>query len=53
MSDNAAKARYDWHSLGVEEILQLLDSDIDGLSTKEAKQRILRHGPNRLKEGRQ
>ncbi|MDO8347122.1 MAG: cation-transporting P-type ATPase [Rugosibacter sp.] len=38
----------DWHSLTEEEVLNLLPADHAGLSPKEAAQRLVQYGPNRL-----
>ncbi|MFC4766078.1 calcium-transporting P-type ATPase, PMR1-type [Effusibacillus consociatus] len=40
-----------WHSLGVPECLQLTETTVNGISWKEAEQRRLRFGENRLSEG--
>ena len=50
MPNNAPDARYDWHSLDVNKIFQLLQTSTKGLSAEEAQKRLLQHGPNRLKE---
>jgi len=39
-----------FHSKEVKEVLQLLDSDLQGLSVEEAKQRLSEHGPNELRK---
>lgn len=40
----------DWYSLPQEQALREFCSSTDGLSTHEAKERLLRYGPNKLKE---
>lgn len=40
-----------WHSLGIQECLQLLETDTAGLTSKHAEQRRERFGENRLAEG--
>ena len=42
------KARVPWHSLAPADALRELASSPGGLSTAEAGERLLRHGPNRL-----
>jgi Ca2+-transporting ATPase len=38
-----------WHSLSPEEVISKTGSDIDGLTDKEARERLSRYGPNELK----
>ncbi len=42
-----------WHSIPPEEVLKKLDSNPEGLSSAEAKQRLQRCGPNKIREEKQ
>lgn len=42
-----------FHTVPSEEVLKLLSSTTDGLSQKEAAERLLRYGPNDLRKGRE
>ncbi len=39
-----------WHALGADETLHALDARLHGLSQAQARERLERHGPNRLAE---
>jgi magnesium-transporting ATPase (P-type) len=39
-----------WHTLGPEEVLKRLDSSPSGLDSDEAARRLIKFGPNLLKE---
>ncbi|MFQ6095368.1 MAG: cation-translocating P-type ATPase, partial [Candidatus Bathyarchaeia archaeon] len=39
-----------WHAKSREEVLQALETSIDGLSSEEAKRRLEKYGPNKLVE---
>ena len=39
-----------WHALGADETLHALDARLHGLSQAQARERLARHGPNRLAE---
>ncbi|HAR98906.1 MAG TPA: cation-translocating P-type ATPase [Syntrophus sp. (in: bacteria)] len=41
-----------WHSLSAEEALTRVGSTAEGLSSREAEQRLAAHGPNELQKGR-
>ncbi|WP_340122286.1 cation-transporting P-type ATPase [Methylobacter svalbardensis] len=42
-----------WHNLSIAEAASLLDTDVEqGLSGNEAKQRLARYGPNKLRKGK-
>lgn len=42
-----------WHNLSITEAASLLDTDVEqGLSGNEAKQRLARYGPNKLRKGK-
>ncbi len=41
-----------WHDRAIDEVTAHLASDADGLSDDESRDRLLRHGPNRLPEPR-
>src|SRR3989337_3470574 len=41
-----------WHSKTVLEVFQTLHSDEHGLTNKEAVERLEKHGPNKLPEGK-
>ena len=45
-----ASERTAWHVMSPDEALARLDADADGLDDDEAKQRLERHGPNRLRQ---
>jgi len=40
----------DWHCKNIEEIFQTLNSSKQGLSTEEARDRLLSYGPNKIRE---
>ncbi|HET6598146.1 MAG TPA: cation-translocating P-type ATPase [Anaerolineales bacterium] len=42
--------QHEWHALGVQEVLEHLKVQGDGLTSSEAKQRLEHYGPNQLKE---
>lgn len=42
-----------WHSLGIETILEALKTNKTGLTNKEAKNRLLKDGKNSLPKGKQ
>lgn len=41
-----------WHRLNIEEIFELLGSDLKGLSAAEAEEKLRQNGPNELQEGK-
>lgn len=45
-----AESENAWHALGIDEVLESLDTSRDGLSEKEAQRRLEQYGPNELKE---
>ncbi|HEX6909023.1 MAG TPA: HAD-IC family P-type ATPase [Longimicrobium sp.] len=49
VSTKAADASVPWHALPVADALQRLDSGVDGLSEREAAERLARWGPNVLR----
>jgi len=53
MANITSDTKFDWHSISVDEIFKMLQTSSDGLSSKEAQQRLLQHGPNQLKETHQ
>ncbi len=42
------RAKVDWHSLSVDDVIKALKSDVKGLSDAEAKARLSKFGPNEL-----
>ncbi|WP_108446514.1 cation-translocating P-type ATPase [Halomonas denitrificans] len=51
MSRHAPAHDRPWHALTPEEALSALDATPEGLSESEARERLARHGPNRLQQG--
>jgi Ca2+-transporting ATPase len=53
MAHEEAKTQIkDWHALEVEDVFGKLSADRDGLSSKEAAERLARYGPNELQAAR-
>ncbi|MBS7649716.1 ATPase, partial [Candidatus Bathyarchaeota archaeon] len=46
--ETRAWAEVDWHSLSVNDALSMLNSGVNGLSSAEAKARLIKFGPNEL-----
>ncbi|MEM2495230.1 MAG: cation-transporting P-type ATPase, partial [Nitrososphaerota archaeon] len=42
--------KIDWHAISGEETLKILGSNINGLSLEEAKERLIKYGPNEIIE---
>ena len=49
-SPRAEPATPAWHALGADEALRALDARLHGLTQAQARERLARHGPNRLAE---
>ena len=41
-----------YYTLSVEEVLSNLETGAEGLSSEQAKERLEKYGPNKLKEGK-
>ncbi|PUZ23335.1 ATPase [Chitinophaga parva] len=41
-----------WYGLSAKEVFELLETGENGLSTRDAREKLLRYGPNEIKEGR-
>jgi magnesium-transporting ATPase (P-type) len=48
-----ARPGHTWHALDARAVLDLLDSDEDGLGPEEAQRRLERYGPNRIESERE
>jgi Ca2+-transporting ATPase len=42
--------RVNWHKMDIREVVEDLDSSLEGLSTEESQRRLSKYGPNELKE---
>ena len=51
-SDDRARVPESWHTENAKTVLELLDTNLSGLSGEEAGNRLAKHGPNRLPETR-
>ena len=50
MIDKTSILEKEWHTVESEEVLELLKTSTEGLSHEEAKQRLVKFGPNKLPE---
>lgn len=52
MTQNYTKLKPDWHALSRDQVLDILKTSENGLTEKEAKDRLTIYGPNAIKEER-
>ena len=54
MSDVSTEVamQFDWHAMKDDEVLQTLESSVEGLSDIEVNKRLQQYGPNRLRAGK-